>query len=30
MKAGALTVTTLGRAKLVLEITRATWLAAPV
>lgn len=30
MKAGALTVTTLGHAKLALEITRASWLAAPV
>ena len=30
MKAGARVVTTLGQAKLALEITRASWLAAPV
>ena len=30
MKAGALTITTLGHAKLALEITRTSWLAAPV
>jgi len=30
MHAGALIVTTLGRAKLALEITRANWMAAPV
>jgi hypothetical protein len=30
MRAGTLIVTTLGHAKLALEITRASWLAAPV
>ena len=30
MKAGALTITTLGHAKLALEITRASWLPVPV
>ena len=28
--AGALIITTMGRAKLAFEITRASWLAAPV
>ena len=30
LNAGALIVTTLGHAKLALEITRANWMAAPV
>lgn len=29
IRAGALIITTMGRAKLAFEITRASWLAAP-
>jgi hypothetical protein len=30
IRAGALVVTTLGRGKLAVELTRATWIVAPV